>query len=182
MLIVGGGPAGLATAASLRARSISYRLLERGPTVGHAWRHVYDSLTLHTGRHMSFLPGLRFPPGTPLFPTRDQFWDYLSQYARHHDLLVENGRTVSRLTRVEGRWLADADGEVIAARWLVMATGVMSNPRVADVPGRARFHGKVIHSIEYRRPASLEGQRVLVVGVGNSGERLQASWGGQEGG
>jgi cation diffusion facilitator CzcD-associated flavoprotein CzcO len=49
-----------------------------------------------------------------------------------------------------------------------MATGIVSNPHVPEIPGRERFGGRIIHSVEYRRPDAFKGQRVLVVGVGNS--------------
>ncbi|MFN8570747.1 MAG: NAD(P)/FAD-dependent oxidoreductase [Gemmatimonadaceae bacterium] len=177
MLIVGGGPAGLAVAAELRRAEIAFRVLERGPTIGHAWRNAYDSLTLHTGRHMSALPGMPFPRGTPLFPTKDQFWDYLDRYARHHDLSVETGCEVRRLERSNDNWIATTtDGEIVAPH-VVVATGIMSNPLVPDIPGRERFRGRVMHSVEYRRPSDVTGQRVLVVGVGNSGGEIASELG-----
>jgi cation diffusion facilitator CzcD-associated flavoprotein CzcO len=53
-----------------------------------------------------------------------------------------------------------------------MATGIISSPRVPEIPGRDRFRGRVMHSIEYRRPSGFAGRRVLVVGVGNSGGEI----------
>jgi hypothetical protein len=44
----------------------------------------------------------------------------------------------------------------------------VSNPVVPDIQGRDVFGGRVIHSVEYRRPDTFSGQRVLVVGAGNS--------------
>ncbi len=97
VLVIGAGPAGLATAACLARRRIGHRLLERGASLGASWRATYDSLVLHTGRHMSTLPGGDFPKGTPLFPTRDQFIAYLEGYARDNALSVETGCDVVQL-------------------------------------------------------------------------------------
>ncbi|MDP1859847.1 MAG: NAD(P)-binding protein, partial [Gemmatimonadaceae bacterium] len=55
VLVIGAGPAGLATAAELTRRRMPFRVLERGPSLGSTWENLYDSLVLHTGRHMSTL-------------------------------------------------------------------------------------------------------------------------------
>ena len=177
VLIVGGGPAGLATAAALGMRGIPYRLLERGPILGHMWRNAYDSLTLHTGRHMSTLPGMGFAAGTPLFPTRDQFWEYLTAYAERHAIPVQTDCEVRRLSREPGGWVAETSAGMVRAPNVVVATGIMSNPQVPDFPGRTDFTGRVMHSVGYRRPSDLAGQRVLVVGVGNSGGEIASELG-----
>jgi cation diffusion facilitator CzcD-associated flavoprotein CzcO len=172
-LIVGAGPAGLATAAELARRGMPYVLLERGPTIGHTWEHLYDSLTLHTGRHMSTLPGMRYPRGTSLFPTRTEFLDYLRRYARKFRLEARTGSDVRRVERTVDGWRATlADGGTIEGQALVMATGIVAKPRMPALQGREAFAGRVLHSVEYARPAGFVGQRVLVVGVGNSGGEI----------
>ena len=54
--IVGGGPGGLAVSQQLAARRISNVVFERGDHAGWMWGQVYDSLRLHTGKHLSSLP------------------------------------------------------------------------------------------------------------------------------
>ena len=172
-LIVGAGPAGLATAAELARRGIPYRLVERGATLGSTWEHLYDSLTLHTGRHMSTLPGMRYARGTSLFPSRQEFLQYLRQYAARHGLVVETNAEVLAVERNVDGWTATlATGERIRARHLVMATGIVANPRLPELPGREEYAGRVLHAVEYRRPTEFVGRRVLVVGVGNSGGEI----------
>ncbi|HET9980721.1 MAG TPA: NAD(P)-binding protein, partial [Ktedonobacterales bacterium] len=56
VLIVGAGPAGLATAACLTRRKIPYRLFEAGDMPANTWRRLYDRLHLHTVRALSGLP------------------------------------------------------------------------------------------------------------------------------
>src|SRR5688572_33428836 len=60
VVIIGPGPAGLAAAATLRARGIDATIIERG-RVGEPWRARYDRLHLHTIRSLSHLPGYRIP-------------------------------------------------------------------------------------------------------------------------
>lgn len=174
VVIVGAGPAGLATARELIVRGITPRVLERAGQHGHTWRNLYDSLTLHTGKHMSALPGLRFPRRTPLFPSRADFCAYLDDYARRFHLPVETGADVIRVERGTGArpWLLHTADSVVHADVLVFATGIVANPVVPSFPGNERFRGRVVHSVEYRNPDPFLAQRVLVVGVGNSGGEI----------
>ena len=172
VVVVGGGPAGLATSAELRRRRIEHVVLERGDTAGHSWANLYDSLTLHTGKHLSSLPGLPFDRRVPLFPSRRDFLAYLHRYAEALKLPIETRRNVIALERRSDEWLVRTDRGDIIARDVVMATGIIASPRLPDIPGRERFRGRVMHSVEYRRPAGFAGRRVLVVGVGNSGGEI----------
>jgi cation diffusion facilitator CzcD-associated flavoprotein CzcO len=175
-VVIGAGPAGLAVSRELGRRGVQHVVLERGSEVGHCWVHTYDSLSLHTGKHMSTLPGLRFPRGTPLFPARDDFIDYLNTYARRFALPLQLGTTVHRVENAGGWRLQTSAGEV-HARALIAATGLMSNPVRADLPGSTEFRGRVLHSVDYRRPTDFAGNRVLVIGVGNSGGEIASELG-----
>jgi thioredoxin reductase len=172
-LIVGAGPAGLATAAELTRRGIEHRLVERGSSLGWTWENLYDSLTLHTGKHLSTLPGRAFSRQIPLFPSKNDFLQYLRDYARSFGLNVETGAEVVQAARTTGGWLSSTrSGERIGSRALVVATGIMANPRMPELPGRAEYGGRVLHSADYHRPDEFVGRRVLVVGVGNSGGEI----------
>src|SRR5204863_1315437 len=81
-IVVGAGPAGLATSACLRHEGVDHVLLERDSQVGAAWARHYRRLHLHTAREHSALPFRPFPPGTPVFPSREQVLTYLGDYAR----------------------------------------------------------------------------------------------------
>ena len=61
VLVVGGGPAGLAAAAALHRRGIPALVLERSDAVGASWRGHYDRLHLHTTRRLSHLGGPAVP-------------------------------------------------------------------------------------------------------------------------
>src|SRR2546426_10625680 len=101
-VVIGAGPAGLATSQQLTTRGIAHVVLERGDAVGHTWANLYDSLTLHTGKHLSSLPGLRFPRAYPLFVPRPLFCDYLQRYAETFRLPVETRSTVTGVRRDDG--------------------------------------------------------------------------------
>jgi hypothetical protein len=174
-IVIGGGPAGLATSRELSRRGIDHVVLERGPALGHTWANLYDSLILHTGKHLSALPGLPFPRPTELFPSRGAFLDYLHDYACRFHLPVRTESDVETVERRDGQWRVRTSArDEFTARTVVIATGIVSNPFAASIPGRDRFGGRIIHSVEYRRPEAYVGRRVLVIGAGNSAGEISA--------
>jgi hypothetical protein len=168
VVIIGAGPAGLATSREL-PRQVDHVVLERGERIGQTWADLYDGLVLHTGKHLSALPGMPFPAGTPLFPSRLDFLAYLREYADRFRVPVETNADVASLWRDGRGWIVRTTaGRQLRGRAVVVATGIVSNPHVPDFPGRDRFRGRVVHSVRYRSPGEYAGQRVLVVGIGNS--------------
>src|SRR5580658_3858759 len=85
-IVIGAGPAGLATAAALRARGLSAAILEKSGAVGAVWRRHYDRLHLHTDRVHSGLPGLPIPKAYGRYPSRAPVVEYLDAYAAKFDL------------------------------------------------------------------------------------------------
>jgi thioredoxin reductase len=181
-VVIGAGPAGLATSRELTVRGVEHVVLERGDSVAYSWANSYDSLTLHTGKHMSALPGMRLPRSAPLFVPRGEFVSYLRDYARRFELPVRTGcdvRSVERITSGEDRWRVRASTPMgdatLVCRDLIVATGIMANPRVPPIAGADAFQragGQLMHSATYRRPSEFIGKRILVIGVGNSGGEI----------
>src|SRR4051794_22467677 len=60
------------------------------------------------------------------------------------------------------------------ARVLVSATGTWRKPYIPSYPGLAAFRALQIHSADYRSPTLFAGQRVLIIGGGNSGAQILA--------
>ncbi|MEU6847929.1 NAD(P)/FAD-dependent oxidoreductase [Streptomyces sp. NPDC046716] len=173
--VIGGGPGGLAAAASLRAHGVRAVVLEKSDRVGASWRAHYDRLHLHTTRRLSALPGLPIPRRFGRWVSRDNVVRYLEKYAEFHDLEVVTGVEVTRVDRTAdgtGWHLRASGGRELTAHAVVVATGYNHTPRLPDWPGRATFTGRLLHASEYRNPAPYAGQDVLVVGVGNTGAEI----------
>jgi putative flavoprotein involved in K+ transport len=170
VVVVGAGPAGLAAAATLRARGLPTTILERGEHVGEQWRTRYDRLHLHTVRWLSNLPGYRIPREFGRWVARDQFVQYLEQYTAHHGLEPRFGVEASRIDRDDGQWMVRTSAGTIPARIVVMASGYTRVPYLPRWPGT--FDGPMVHSAEYRNPRPYRGQDVLIIGAGNSGTEI----------
>ncbi len=172
--VIGAGPAGLATAALLRHRGARAVVFDRSERVGSSWAERYDSLRLNTVRWMSDLPGPRMERSLGRWVGRDDLVDYFERYAAHHRLecvLGEDG-SVDRVDPDGGGWTVVRNG--IAHRYsaVVIATGHSQQVTIPDWPGRARFDGGLTHAVDYRRPDTFVGGRVLVVGAGSSGGEI----------
>lgn len=174
VVVIGAGPAGLATAACLRMRGIHAVVLEQADSPGNAWRHHYTRLHLHTVKSHSALPGLPFPGSAPRYVPRQGLVDYLEAYARHHGIAPRYGQPVERITPGnDGAWrVHTASGADLMASHVVMACGANRRPRVPELPGRDTFRGHIAHSRDYRDAAPWAGQRMLVVGMGNTGAEI----------
>jgi thioredoxin reductase len=171
-IVVGAGPAGLAAAASLKARGREAVILEKADSVGAVWRRHYDRLHLHTDRARSGLPGLSMPKAYGRYPSRRQVIEYLEAYATKFALKPVFNIAVGAIRRDESAWRAEAGQESWRAPVVVVATGWADFPYAPTWPGMETFGGPILHSSAYRNPPPFAGKRVLVVGYGNSGAEI----------
>lgn len=175
LAVIGAGQAGLATAHAADRLGLRPLVLEASEHGGGSWPHYYDSLTLFSPARFSALPGRPMPGDPDRYPLRDEIVDYLRDYASHLDVDIRYGRTVTRVEHPQGRFLlTTADGARFEAGALVCATGGFTRPHRPALPGAADFTGTVTHTADYRSPAPFTGQRVVVVGGGNSGVQIAA--------
>jgi indole-3-pyruvate monooxygenase len=179
-LVIGAGPAGLATAACLAQRGIEALVLEAGPALGSSWRNHYDRLHLHTVKGQSHLPGLPFAKDLPRYPSRAQMVAYLESYAAHFGVVPRTGEAVRRVrasaaadvAAVGGGLVVETERAVYRARAVVVATGYNRVPNPERLPAQDSFRGAVIHSARYRNAGPFANQAVLVVGAGNTGAEI----------
>jgi len=169
--IVGAGAAGLAVAHELQLHGVGSTLLE-GDTVGHVWGRHYDRLHLHTLKQVSGLPGMEMPDHYPAFPSGEQVTDYLRAYGRRFQLDVRSGVSVHGAQWNGSSWRLDTTDGPISADVVVAATGIWSTPWQPEIDGLGSFEGQVIHSSEYQNRTTIDGDNVLVIGVGNSGSEI----------
>lgn len=168
-MIVGGGPAGIATASSLVRRGLMPIVLEKGDTVAPAWRHHYDRLHLHTNKEASGLPNRPMPRHYPKYPSRDQVHAYLADYARHEHVQIQFHAEVTGCRREGDIWkVTKRDGEVLESPNLIIATGLSHVPSIPTYPNQEAYRGEILHSADYSNGEPYVGQSVLVVGFGNS--------------
>ena len=178
-VIVGAGFGGIGAAIQLKRMGYhNFVILDREDDLGGTW-HVnrYPGLAVDvptTTYSYFFEPN---PNWSRLFSTGTEIKQYADDVADKFDVR----RHMRFNTVVEGaRWDDDAsvwrvtvdDGDVLSARFLITATGFLSQPKVPDIPGVTDFAGKVIHTTAWDDEYPLEGRRVAVIGTGATAVQL----------
>jgi hypothetical protein len=176
--IIGAGSSGVCAGKALKQRGIAFEIFEKGSQLGGMWRYendngqssAYRSLHIDTSRKSLGYPDFPIPEHLPDYLSHEQMCGYLESYADHFGVR-EQVRFRSEVQRAEprpdGRWQVTlADGTSRDYRAVVVANGHLWSPRWPAFAGT--FSGRQMHSHHYRTAAPFEGQRVLVVGIGNS--------------
>jgi cation diffusion facilitator CzcD-associated flavoprotein CzcO len=172
VIVVGAGPAGIASALALKDAGLTPVVLDQADRVASSWHSRYDGLRLNTWRPFSHLPGRPFPKGTPTFPSRDQLIEHVERHAAEDGIELRLGTRVERIDREDGAWAVTTSAGELRARQVIVSTGHEQTVYVPEWPGRETFRGALLHASEYRNPEPFVGRRVLVVGPGCSGMEI----------
>ncbi|MEO6135609.1 MAG: NAD(P)/FAD-dependent oxidoreductase [Ginsengibacter sp.] len=166
-LIIGASAAGLASAACLKQKGIPFIILEKEEAVGIKWRNHYDRLHLHTSKNQSALPFKKF--STPSkYPSRTDVVEYLDQYVKELEIDPVYNCTVQSVEKIDEHWETRTANECYQSRNVIIATGLNNIPKIPNWNGLDSFKGKKLHSSAYKNGKEFSGQKVLVVGFGNS--------------
>ena len=172
LLVVGAGPVGLGMADALKRAGMAYDQVEAGSGVGGNWRHgVYDAVHTVSSKHSTAYADYPMPETYPDFPSGREMLTYLQAYARDRDLMgqIEFDRQVVAVSpNADDSWsVRFQDGEARTYKGVVICNGHHWDPIEPELP--SGFSGRVMHAKSYRGPSDIAGQRVLVIGGGNSG-------------
>ncbi|MEU4605598.1 NAD(P)/FAD-dependent oxidoreductase [Kribbella sp. NPDC023972] len=167
VVIIGAGQSGLAGAFAVRAAGMHPVLLEAGHRTVGSWPDYYDSLTLFSPARFSGFPGAPFPGDPDRYPSRDEVVAYLEKLALDLDAEIHlNTRATAVEASGDGFVVHTDSGQEFRSTRVISASGSFTNPFVPPIPGR--FSGQLLHVADYRSPKQYAGQRVVVVGAGNS--------------
>jgi thioredoxin reductase len=171
-IIIGAGPSGLAIAGRLRKLNIPFAILEQSENVGNVWRNHYDRLHLHTDKKYSELPHFPFPADYPTFVPKAKYVEYLDAYATHFDIQPLYNQEVTRIKKVDDKWLIQTKIDEFEADNVIVSTGYNRVPVIPNFKNQAIFQGEIIHSYLYKNGKPYKNKNVLVVGYGNSGAEI----------
>ena len=178
-VIVGAGFAGIGAAIQLKRLGYdNFVILDREDDLGGTWYvNHYPGLAVDvptTTYSYYFEPN---PNWSRLFSTGSEIKQYADDVADKYDVR----RHMRFSTTVEGaRWDEDAKlwrvalggGETLAARYLITATGFLSQPCIPDIPGITGFDGRIIHTAAWDDSYDPTGERVAVIGTGATAVQL----------
>jgi cyclohexanone monooxygenase len=179
VIIVGAGFGGMYMLHRVRGLGLSAKVIEAGPDVGGTW-------------YWNRYPGARCDIESMSYsysfsPELQQEWDWPDRYAVQPDILRYARHVAARFdlsrdivfdTRVKSivfdeaarGWTVVTDrGLSFRARFVIMATGCLSVPKVPDLPGLERFRGPIYHTAQWpQEGVDFTGRRVGIVGTGSS--------------
>jgi cyclohexanone monooxygenase len=179
VVVVGAGFAGLYMLHRLRGLGFTVRVFEQGGDVGGTW-------------YWNRYPGARCDVESMQYSYSfseelQQEWNWSERYAPQPEILKYANHVADRFnlrpdislnTRVDradfdeatDTWeIATSDGRVMRARYVVLATGCLSNARMPDIKGLSDFRGKVYHTGHWpHEMVDFTGLRVGVIGTGSS--------------
>src|SRR6266436_870859 len=180
VVVVGAGFAGMYMLHRLRKQGMTARVYEQGDGVGGTW-------------YWNRYPGARCNVESMQYSYSfsdelQQEWDWSERYAPQPEILKYANHVADRFnlrpdiqfnTRVEraefdesaGVWsVTTSDSKTVTAKYVVLATGCLSNAKMPDIKGLDGFKGKVYHTGHWPHEAvDFTGQRVAVIGTGSSG-------------
>lgn len=173
VIVIGGGQAGLAAGYHLQRAGLKFLILEASDEATGSWKHYYDSLKIFSPARYSSLPGMPFPGAPDRYPTRNDVIDYLRAYVQHFNLPIQTNTRVEKVERVDQKFHVFAgQPSPFIARSVIAATGAFSRPHQPAFESLANYRGLILHSSDYLRPQPFAGQRVLIVGGGNSAVQI----------
>ena len=178
-VVVGAGFSGMYQLHKLRDMGLSVRVFEAGEDVGGTW-------------YWNRYPGARVDIESMAYSfsfskelEQDWVWSEkyspqpeLLRYAQHVAERFDLKRDISFNTRVESahfdednnEWLVTTEcGRRVRARYLVMATGVLSAAKTPDIAGRDSYKGETYQTgLWPKEGVDFTGKRVAIIGTGSS--------------
>jgi cation diffusion facilitator CzcD-associated flavoprotein CzcO len=170
--IVGAGFGGLGMAIRLEQAGLrDFALLERASDVGGTWlANAYPGCRCDVPSNLysySFAPT---PEWTHSYPEQPQILAYLRACARRFGVLDRTHLRCellrARWAPEAGRWEIETSRGPLAARVLIAAPGLLSEPSVPRLPGLDAFRGTVMHTAAWDHGHDFTGERVALIGTG----------------
>lgn len=174
-IIIGSGFGGIGAAIKLRdAGHDDIKILEKADSLGGCWRdNTYPGAACDVPSHLysySFEPN--FPWSRRFAPQKD-ILAYQQKVAAKYgvDKLCQFNAEVATadFDEAQGLWqISTTDGQQFTCRFLIAATGQLSQPSIPNIPGLEEFKGQAFHSARWPKNLDLTGKKVAAVGTGAS--------------
>jgi cyclohexanone monooxygenase len=174
ILVVGAGFAGLLLWYHLRAAGFDdVRFCEKGGDVGGTWywnrypgvacdveAYSYLPLLDETG----YVPSMKYASGSEILGYCQMLADRYGFYERC--LFHTTVESTSFDTNSE-RWVVRTDrGDAMRARFVILANGILTSPKLARIPGMEAFEGVSFHTSRWDHQVDLTGKRIGIIGTG----------------
>lgn len=162
LIIIGGGPIGLATGIAAKQAGLKYLILEKDHLVNSLY-HYPHSMTFFSTADKLEIGGIPFI-AQHTKPTRSEALEYYRRVTMHHQLNLQLQEKMLEVQNTNQGLEVISNKAKYPTKHLVLATGFYDLVNPLNIPGEGL--PKVSHY--YRDPHPYFGQRVAVVGAANS--------------
>ncbi|HDZ07057.1 hypothetical protein LCGC14_0473690 [marine sediment metagenome] len=162
IVIVGGGPIGIACGLEAKKNGLSYVILEKGPIVNSLF-HYPSNMQFFSSSEKLEIDEIPFISNEAK-PKRDEALEYYRRIVTSNKLNIHLFEKVENVQKSEDLFTVASDKNTYISRQVVIATGFYDLPNLLNVPGENLE--KVVHY--YDNPHYYSGQKVAVIGASNS--------------
>ena len=162
IIIVGGGPIGIACALEAQKAGLSYLILEKGCLVNSLYNYPANMTFFSTSERIE-IGGVPFVSNN-VKPHRSEALEYYRRVAVSNALHIHLQEAVQQIKPANGKFEVVSQRQTYSTTYVILATGFYDIPVLLDIPGENL--PKVTHY--YKEPHFYAMQKVVVVGASNS--------------
>ena len=174
VLVVGAGFAGLLLWHKLRAAGFeNVRFCEKGGDVGGTWYwNRYPGIACDVESYsylplleeMDYIPSMKFAAG---FEMMEYCQKMAEKFGFYDKCLFHTTVEKTEWDEASTRWTVHTDrGDAMRAKFVVLANGILTTPKLARIDGMQSFAGDSFHTSRWDYNIDLKGKRVGIIGTG----------------
>ncbi len=162
LIIVGGGPIGIACGLEAKKKGISYLILEKGPIVNSLFNYPVNMQFFSSSEKLEIdeIPFI----SKEAKPKRNEALEYYRRIVTSNNLNIHLFEKVSSIKKKEDIFEVETKKQAYKAKNVIIATGFYDLPNKLNVPGEDLT--KVSHY--YKDPHFYASQKLAVIGASNS--------------
>jgi len=174
IVVIGAGFAALLLWYKLQRAGITdVRFCEKGGDVGGTWYwNRYPGIACDVESYsylplleeMGYYPSMKFSSG---FEILEYCQAMAERYGFYDRCLFHTTVERTEWDEGSGRWTVFTDrGDRMRARFVVLANGILTTPKLARIEGMETFRGQSFHTSRWDYNVDLEGKHVGIIGTG----------------
>ncbi len=162
LIIIGGGPIGIACGLEAQKQGLTYLILEKGPIVNSLFNYPVNMQFFSSSERLE-IDGIPFI-SKEAKPKRNEALEYYRRIVTSNRLHIRLFEEVTSVVLESGVFRVETSKDTYLAGQVIIATGFYDLPNLLGVPGEGL--AKVSHY--YKDPHFYASQKLAVIGASNS--------------
>ncbi|MDC6390236.1 YpdA family putative bacillithiol disulfide reductase [Maribacter sp. PR1] len=162
IVVVGGGPIGIACGLEAKKKGLSYVILEKGPIVNSLF-HYPSNMQFFSSSEKLEIDEIPFI-SKEAKPKKDEALEYYRRIVTSNKLDIHLFEKVLNVNKIDSSFIVKTNKAEYTGKNVIVATGFYDLPNLLNIPGEELE--KVSHY--YDNPHYYAGQKIAVIGASNS--------------